>query len=61
MPILPDQQIENLVNQHCLSPKDAKTLVPLNGGRRLDYYASVLRELGAIRLPSAFDKVAANW
>lgn len=44
--MLPHQSIESLVTDPGLTLKDAKTLVSLDSGKRLDYYDEVLDELG---------------
>ena len=44
--MLPDQSIKELVDIVGLTVKDAKTLVTLDGGERLDYYDEVLDHLG---------------
>lgn len=44
--MLPDQSIQELVDIMGLTLKDAKTLVNLDGGERLDYYDKVLDHLG---------------
>ncbi|KAI4231837.1 MAG: hypothetical protein LQ349_005358 [Xanthoria aureola] len=47
LPQFPDQIAEELVECHGLTIKDAKTLVELDGGMRLDYFDSVRSELAA--------------
>lgn len=44
--MLPDESIQDLVRVVGLTIKDAKTLVSLDGGERLDYYDEVLGGLG---------------
>ena len=44
--MLPDESIKELVDVVGLTVKDAKTLVSLDGGERLDYYDEVLDDLG---------------
>lgn len=44
--MLPDQSIKELVDVVGLTIKDAKTLVSLDNGERLDYYDEVLDGLG---------------
>jgi hypothetical protein len=44
--MLPDESIQELVSVVGLTIKDAKTLVSLDGGERLDYYDEVLDGLG---------------
>ena len=46
MPELPHDSIQELVNVCDLTIKDAKTLVELDGGSRLDYYDEILEHLG---------------
>lgn len=50
LPQLPDQIVEELVQSHDLTVKDAKTLVELDEGMRLDYYDLVHAEFMALRL-----------
>ena len=45
LPELPDKTIDDLVQGNGLTIKDAKTLVDLDGGERLDYFDSVLEAL----------------
>ncbi|KAL8748386.1 MAG: hypothetical protein Q9184_007343 [Pyrenodesmia sp. 2 TL-2023] len=45
LPELPDQIIAELVGEHGLTIKDAKTLVELDDGERLDYFDLVCEEL----------------
>ena len=47
--MLPDDSIANLVNDLELTLKDAKTLVALDNGARLDYFDSILDELAVLR------------
>lgn len=44
--MLPDESIDHLVNTFGLTLKDAKTLVSLDDGARLDYFDGILTELG---------------
>ncbi|KAL8664113.1 MAG: hypothetical protein Q9202_003297 [Teloschistes flavicans] len=53
LPQLPDQTIGELVQEHGLTLKDAKTLVALDDGERLDYYDSVRHELANLRTESS--------
>ncbi|KAL8951395.1 MAG: hypothetical protein Q9222_002616 [Ikaeria aurantiellina] len=48
LPQLPDRTIAELVQHHGLTTKDAKTLVELDDGRRLDYFDDVCEEIAAI-------------
>ncbi|MCJ1358676.1 MAG: hypothetical protein MMC33_008676 [Icmadophila ericetorum] len=66
LPILPDQQINRLISEHSLTLKDAKTLVALEDGERLDYFDIVVSQLSATLGPSkqskiSYGKTAANW
>lgn len=71
LPQLPDQTIAELVKDHGLTLKDAKTLVGLDDGDRLDYYDSVRQELADLRAQSTdpaeqkadqkSDITVANW
>ncbi|KAL8685877.1 MAG: hypothetical protein Q9218_007493 [Villophora microphyllina] len=73
LPQLPDQTIGELVAQHGLTLKDAKTLVALDEGERLDYYDCVRQELTTFRTQSTqptdtveegnkkSDVTVANW
>ncbi|KAL8708791.1 MAG: hypothetical protein Q9220_006352 [cf. Caloplaca sp. 1 TL-2023] len=49
LPQLPDNIFVELEQNHGLSIKDAKTLIVLDGGRRLDYFDSVCEEIATIR------------
>ncbi|KAL8789079.1 MAG: hypothetical protein Q9213_001342 [Squamulea squamosa] len=49
LPQSPDQMIEDLVSNFGLSIKDAKTLVELDHGMRLDYFDLVCTEFVALR------------
>ena len=66
LPVLPDEQIRRLVGEYQLSIKDARTLVALDDGERLDYFDAVVAILS--RIASDFNehriqygKTAANW
>ncbi|KAL8725357.1 MAG: hypothetical protein Q9166_007417 [cf. Caloplaca sp. 2 TL-2023] len=73
LPQLPDQITDELVQQHGLTIKDAKTLVDLDNGVRLDYfdltrtkYAAFRNELGISSQEVGADKkpseiLIANW
>ena len=66
LPILPDQQIKRLIEDHEISLKDAKTLVELDNGERLDYFDSVLSILVAEMSLSTKErkkhsKIIADW
>lgn len=66
LPVLPDEQIRRLVEAYQLSIKDARTLVALDDGDRLDYFDTVVAILS--RIANDFNehhiqygKTAANW
>lgn len=60
--MLPQEQIQFLVEKHKLSNKDAKTMVSLDGGRRLDYLEEVLSVImGTGRTEEDFGLLASNW
>ncbi|KAL8696103.1 MAG: hypothetical protein Q9201_007824 [Fulgogasparrea decipioides] len=72
LPQLPDDTINDLVQNHGLSLKDAKTLVALEDGERLDYYDHVRQEVRVLRSKaqnlaqdegqnSIYDVKIANW
>lgn len=48
MPQLPDKIVAELVEEHGLTMKDAKTLVELDDGDRLDYFDLVCEELAVL-------------
>ncbi|KAL9611608.1 MAG: hypothetical protein Q9167_003766 [Letrouitia subvulpina] len=48
LPELPEKTIGELVSEHELTIKDARTLVDLEDGARLDYFDAVLEELNSI-------------
>ncbi|KAL8866146.1 MAG: hypothetical protein Q9174_006471 [Haloplaca sp. 1 TL-2023] len=52
LPQLPDETIDDLVQTHGLTLKDAKTLVALDNGDRLDYFDDVCEEY--VRLETSF-------
>ncbi|MCJ1286150.1 hypothetical protein MMC26_005495, partial [Xylographa opegraphella] len=65
-PKLPDEQVRNLVDQMRISLKDAKTLVALDDGERLDYLLDLivfLRQGGnaSCAQDPELGKTAANW
>lgn len=47
LPMLPDQTLHELCNVFHLTQQDAKTLIALDDGERLDYYDEVLCQLGS--------------
>lgn len=53
LPKLPDHSIRMLVEVRDLTLKDAKTLVALDDGARLDYYDEVLAQLECLPAHSA--------
>ena len=61
MPELPDDSISELVRVYGLTLKDAKTLVEIDDGARLDYYDEVLECLGCshsvLATPAGSDNV----
>ena len=64
--MLPDEAVRQLVDKYGLSTKDAKTLVPLDGGNRLDYFYTVISQLVNDNDDSGdkraeLGRVAANW
>ena len=66
IPSLPDEQVRDLVDQFGLSVKDAKTLVTLDGGERMDYLFDVISFLRrGSYAPWTRDlqlgRTAANW
>lgn len=52
LPRLPDENIQDLVQHHDLTIKDAKTLVDLDDGERLDYFDAVCEEYYLLRFHS---------
>ena len=66
LPELPEQSIKDLVQNSGLSIKDAKTLVALDDGERLEYFDKVrdsCREnnVGSSNQSIKFEKTIANW
>lgn len=70
LPPLPDALINDLVEKSGLSEKDARTLVLLDDGDRLDYFDEVRAALSDLHASSAvdqtptphdMDKIVANW
>jgi aspartyl-tRNA(Asn)/glutamyl-tRNA(Gln) amidotransferase subunit B len=62
--ILPDQELDILVEQYGLSVKDAMSLVALNDGQRVEYFYKVVDEL--LKLSNDNDskktgKMVGNW
>ncbi|MCJ1421053.1 hypothetical protein MMC32_007415 [Xylographa parallela] len=66
IPLLPDEQVRNLVDEMGISLKDAKTFVTLDGGERLDYLFDVISFLrqennAHCAKDPLLGKTAANW
>jgi len=63
LPMLPDEQTGFLINHYRLSMKDAKTMVQLDDGERLDYFYDVVSILtkSSPDDQSRIGKLAANW
>lgn len=66
LPSLPDEIISELVNDCGLTPKDAKTLVTLDDGQRIDYFDVIYEEVSlqlSVKgpLPTDLSKMIANW
>lgn len=74
LPILPDESIQELVSNLEITLKDAKTIVALDDGERLDYFHNVMAclrdSMGDSNATDDFDKTpmyrkmaktAANW
>ena len=66
--MLPDKAMRQLVDKYDLSTKDARTLVSLDAGNRLDYFYKVVSQLvnededeTEPERRAAFGRVAANW
>ncbi|ROW08692.1 hypothetical protein VPNG_06456 [Cytospora leucostoma] len=62
--VLPDAEVDDLVNQYGIKTKDAMALMQLDGGGRLEYFYDVLQRLQE-RLGSDWTKasgvLALNW
>ena len=66
LPELPDDTIGDLVDNYGLSRKDAKTLVSLDHGERLDYFDQVIEscfeEFNGLAIgPQRQGKIIADW
>lgn len=74
LPILPDESIDELVNDLEITLKDAKTIVALDDGERLDYFHEVMaclrnsmadpnstEDFGKTQAYRKTAKTAANW
>lgn len=65
MPKLPDELTQALVNKHGLSVEDARTLVVLDDGARLDLFHATMSSVAAA-MPITADvdplgRIVANW
>jgi len=66
LPNLPDRELRILVDGYGLSVKDAKTLVGLDDGDRLDYFYAIIDYLknqgdGHLTDYREYGKMVANW
>ena len=65
LPILPDQLLDFLVADYGLTEKDARTLISLDDGERLEYYLEtvdiVLKELGGDVMAANIGRQVGNW
>ncbi|KAL2057704.1 hypothetical protein ABVK25_002088 [Lepraria finkii] len=66
LPVLPDNTLADLTTNSGLTTKDAKTLISLDDGERLDYFDEVRSLWSSTRSSSlspspAFDKIVGNW
>lgn len=66
LPGLPDTIISELVHECGLTPKDAKTIVVLDDGQRLDYFDDICKEMSLQLdaegpLPADVSKTVGNW
>jgi aspartyl-tRNA(Asn)/glutamyl-tRNA(Gln) amidotransferase subunit B len=62
LPMLPDDQIQYLVSRYGITFKDAKTLVSLDHGIRLDYLNAVVEKFPQKTLSEKdLGRVASNW
>ena len=64
MAMLPDEQTKLLVDIYGLSMKDAKTMVALDGGLRLDYFMEVMgvmKALGSAASTHRDGRTVSNW
>jgi aspartyl-tRNA(Asn)/glutamyl-tRNA(Gln) amidotransferase subunit B len=63
--VLPDQELDILVNQYGLSVKDAMSLTALNDGRRVEYFYkvvdSLLEDLSSGGDRRKIGKLVGNW
>lgn len=62
LPMLPDEQTAYLTTNYGIGPKDAKTLVALDQGLRLDYLAEIVGLLNQAGLKSQeVGRTVSNW
>lgn len=60
--MLPDQQTRLLVEKHGILWKDAKTLVHLDQGQRVDYLMSIVKSPSLREREGAqIGRIASNW
>lgn len=58
LPLLPDDTVSILVQQHGLTEKDAKTIMSFDDGDRLEYFYETLASLEELSPSDADPKVA---
>lgn len=73
MPVVPDQTLEMLTTApYYLTPKDAKTIMSLDDGSRVDYYCDAIDNVRRRMMPTdgsdiprasaiAIGKTTGNW
>ncbi|KZF24712.1 hypothetical protein L228DRAFT_259890 [Xylona heveae TC161] len=64
LPQTPDEDLRHLVADHRLSVKDAKTLIMIDDGTRLDYYEDVAEKVHIVTGQTDSEQIykwAANW
>jgi aspartyl-tRNA(Asn)/glutamyl-tRNA(Gln) amidotransferase subunit B len=65
LPVLPDQLLEFLTADYGLTEKDARTLISLDDGERLEYYLEtvdiVSKELGGDVVTANIGRQVGNW
>ena len=65
LPMLPDEQTQILTSKYGLTLKDAKTLISLDGGTRLDYFHDVFnalpQKLAGARGFEETGRLVGNW
>ena len=60
--MLPESLVSHLVDQYQLTTKDAKTIVKLDDGQRLDYLESTLAFMSQEpETQKVFGLLASNW